>query len=207
MAIVRKFGKPTLFVTFTCNPQWPEITSELEPGQSASDRPDITARVFHLKQRQLLDDIRSGVFGNLTAHVNRGLPHCHFLFILRGEQHTWEDVDRVISAELPNPNNPLTRKLFKVVKKHMVHGPCGNLNRQSPCMTDGTCTKNYPKSFRSVTSLGNDSYPDYRRQSTSDGGYSTTVRIRGCDVEVNNSNTTYHKMRATYRKTQTTWTR
>ena len=192
MAIVRKFGKPTLFVTFTCNPQWPEITSELEPGQSASDRPDITARVFHLKQRQLLDDIRSGVFGNLTAHVNtiefqkRGLPHCHF--ILRGEQHTWEDVDRVISAELPNPNNPLTRELFEVVKKHMVHGPCGNLNRQSPCMTDGTCTKNYPKSFRSVTSLGNDSYPDYRRRSTSDGGFSTTVRIRGCDVEVNNSN-------------------
>ena len=25
MAIARKFGKPTLFITMTCNPEWPEI--------------------------------------------------------------------------------------------------------------------------------------------------------------------------------------
>ena len=32
MAIVRKFGKPTLFITMTCNPEWPEITKSLNPG-------------------------------------------------------------------------------------------------------------------------------------------------------------------------------
>jgi hypothetical protein len=26
MAICAKFGKPTFFLTFTCNPKWPEIT-------------------------------------------------------------------------------------------------------------------------------------------------------------------------------------
>ena len=26
-AIVRKFGRPDLFITFTCNPTWPEIKS------------------------------------------------------------------------------------------------------------------------------------------------------------------------------------
>ena len=46
MAIVRTFGKPTFFITFTCNAQWEEITRELLPGQAAVDRPDLTARVF-----------------------------------------------------------------------------------------------------------------------------------------------------------------
>ncbi len=32
MAKVRKFGKPDLFVTFTCNPKWKEITDALLPG-------------------------------------------------------------------------------------------------------------------------------------------------------------------------------
>ena len=54
MAIVRKLGKPSLFITFTANPDLIEITRELLPGQSANDRPDIVARVFNLKVRQLL---------------------------------------------------------------------------------------------------------------------------------------------------------
>jgi len=48
MAIVRHFGSPTLFITFTANPKWEEILRELLPGQSAVDQPDIVARVFHL---------------------------------------------------------------------------------------------------------------------------------------------------------------
>jgi hypothetical protein len=40
MARVRKFGKPDLFVTFTCNPKWKEITDALFPGQIAKDRPE-----------------------------------------------------------------------------------------------------------------------------------------------------------------------
>jgi hypothetical protein len=48
MAIVRHYGFPDLFVTFTCNPNWPEIVRELKPGQTASDRPDLVSRVFNL---------------------------------------------------------------------------------------------------------------------------------------------------------------
>ena len=33
MAIVRRYGKPDLFITFTCNPRWPEITNSLFQGQ------------------------------------------------------------------------------------------------------------------------------------------------------------------------------
>ena len=32
MAIVRVFGKPNLFITITCNPNWPEIKDNLLPG-------------------------------------------------------------------------------------------------------------------------------------------------------------------------------
>ena len=32
MAIVRKFGKPDLFITVTCNPNWREIVENLFPG-------------------------------------------------------------------------------------------------------------------------------------------------------------------------------
>ncbi|XP_043464096.1 uncharacterized protein LOC122499686 [Leptopilina heterotoma] len=42
MAIVRKFGKPDLFITMTCNPKWREIIENLLPDQVASDRPDIS---------------------------------------------------------------------------------------------------------------------------------------------------------------------
>jgi len=49
IAIVRHYGKPTLFITFTANPKWVEIERELLPHQSAADHPNLVARVFHLK--------------------------------------------------------------------------------------------------------------------------------------------------------------
>lgn len=49
MAMISKYGKPDIFLTFTCNPSWKEITENLAPGQSASDRPDLIARVFKMK--------------------------------------------------------------------------------------------------------------------------------------------------------------
>lgn len=57
ISIVRKFGKPDLFVTFTCNPNWPEINDALLFDQSAGDRPDLCARVFHQMLQCLMDDL------------------------------------------------------------------------------------------------------------------------------------------------------
>ena len=45
MSIVARYGKPDLFLTFTCNPKWTEIRENLFPGQSACDRPDLIARL------------------------------------------------------------------------------------------------------------------------------------------------------------------
>ena len=43
MAICRQYGNPDLFITFTCNPKWPEIIRALAliEGQRPEDRPDI----------------------------------------------------------------------------------------------------------------------------------------------------------------------
>jgi hypothetical protein len=71
MAIVRAFGKPDLFITFTCNPKWPEITRELLPGQTAVDRPDLVARVFKMKLDALLTDLwETGIFGHVRARLH-----------------------------------------------------------------------------------------------------------------------------------------
>lgn len=41
MALVQRFGKPDIFLTLTCNPRWPEILQELNPGEEAHNRPDL----------------------------------------------------------------------------------------------------------------------------------------------------------------------
>ncbi|CAF2118503.1 unnamed protein product [Rotaria magnacalcarata] len=166
MGIVQKCGKPGLFITFTCNPRWKEIEEQLFPGQTSSDRPDLIARVFRLKLKQFIDDIvRNHIFGRTVAHLfviefqKRGLPHCHTLIILTNEskQRDSNSVDRIVSSEIPNADqNP---QLYEIVKSHMIHGPCGVLNKNSPCMEDGKCTKEFPKEFRNETASNKDGYP------------------------------------------------
>ena len=65
MAYVRKFGRPDLFITFTCNPKWKDIQDCLFEGQSSTDRHDLIARVFHLKHKKLIWLIKDGkIFGD-----------------------------------------------------------------------------------------------------------------------------------------------
>ncbi|KAG5860713.1 hypothetical protein JTB14_003322 [Gonioctena quinquepunctata] len=48
MTGVARFGKPALFITFTCNPNWPVIRNNLMPYQKWENRPDLVCRVFKL---------------------------------------------------------------------------------------------------------------------------------------------------------------
>ncbi|UYV76743.1 hypothetical protein LAZ67_14001932, partial [Cordylochernes scorpioides] len=171
MAIVRKFGRPDLFVTFTCNPRWTDIVENLLPNQNPSDRPDLVARVFNLKLQQLLHEIVSQhVLGVVIARVHvvefqkRGLPHAHMLFMLREEDkpRDRDAIDMLVCAEIPSPTMQV--QLYDMVRKHMIHGPCGNFNLHSPCMSDGKCTKDFPKSFLQLTEANNNGYPRYRRR-------------------------------------------
>jgi hypothetical protein len=89
MALVRHCGKPDLFITFTANPKWKEITAELRAGQSYMDRPDVVARVFRTKLKLLIYLLKkAGLFGDCKALVytveyqKRTLPHAHILLCL-----------------------------------------------------------------------------------------------------------------------------
>ncbi|XP_057292374.1 uncharacterized protein LOC130619401 [Hydractinia symbiolongicarpus] len=184
MALVSKKGKPDLFLTFTCNPKWPEVVTNLLPGQSASDRPDLVARVFKLKLFALKKDLKDSVLGVLCAHVdviefqNRGLPHVHMLLHLHNEfkLRNADDIDSLICARIPDQNQDA--ELYDIIKSCIIHGPCGHLNNTSPCMKEGECTKHFPKQSNEGTVINVDDYPMYHRP---DNG--RTVRIRNFDVD------------------------
>lgn len=92
------------------------------------------------------------------------MPHAHIIVFLHRDDKFPEaaDVDKVISAEIPDPvKYPL---LHDVVKQHMIHGPCGHANLRSPCMVGSKCTKFFPKKFAECTSLDAEGYPVYKRR-------------------------------------------
>jgi hypothetical protein len=169
LAIARFSGKPDWFLTMTADGNWPEIKAELLQGQTAADRPDLVARVYREKVRILLKAIKNGAFGKYAGVVytiefqKRGLPHIHILIFLSPEARlkNAEDIDRVVSAQLPDPEQ--FPQLFQLVTKLMVHNPCGTENPNAPCMRDGKCSKGYPKPFQTQTQLSQDGYTLYAR--------------------------------------------
>ncbi|GFY20902.1 helitron_like_N domain-containing protein [Trichonephila clavipes] len=83
---VSNYGRSDLFITMTCNPAWPEITTELIPGQNSTDRHDLTARVFKVKVQKLIALLtKSKIFSDMKCFMysiegqKRGLPHVHLL--------------------------------------------------------------------------------------------------------------------------------
>ena len=171
MTIVTKHGKPDIFLTMTANPKWPEIQENLLPHQNASDRPDIVSRVFTLKLKELLDDLlERHVLGHVTAFVytiefqKRGLPHAHMVLFLTDtdKPRTAQDVDCLVSAEIPDPQ--VQPEFHETVKRHMMHGPCGDLDPHCVCMENGECKQNFPKPLQQQTEFNVNGYPLYRRR-------------------------------------------
>ena len=66
-----------------------------------------------------------------------------------------------------------------------LHGLCGCINPNSPCMQDSRCSKKYPKQYMAETQLGADSYPLYRRSSPGNGGQVSTISMRIGSFRVN----------------------
>ncbi|XP_071913922.1 uncharacterized protein [Coffea arabica] len=172
MTLVQKYGKPDIFLTMTCNPNWPEIKEHLIDKEEAQNRPDLLARVFHAKLEQLRDELlKKCIFGEVAAYTyvieyqKRGLPHAHFLLILKSKfkMYTPEEYDKIVCAEIPNKEK--NEHLYNLVIKHMLHGPCGSLDPTNVCMRkNGTCKNNFPKNFCEETIQTLNAYPEYRRR-------------------------------------------
>ncbi len=118
LTLVSEFSCPHVFLTLTCNPKWLEIVSQLLDGQTAFDRPDVTAAVFKSRLDQMMMNIWNGTYFDdreppYTFHMiqyqYRGLPHAHLVACLDDandiDDPTHEDlinfVNRHFAAELP----------------------------------------------------------------------------------------------------------
>ncbi|UYV67959.1 hypothetical protein LAZ67_5002631, partial [Cordylochernes scorpioides] len=187
MAYVRKYGRPDLFITFTCNPEWPEIKLMQFPTQGAFVRHDLVARIFQLKVTKLIDLITEGdVLGKPQSWCytiewqKRGLPLAHILLWLK-EKISPNQIDSIICAEIPNEG--VDASLFRTVTKNMIHGPCGHGYPNPGCMERGRCQKKYPRLLLAETQTDRDGYPLYRRRRPEEGGFSFVKRVRVLTIE------------------------
>jgi Helitron helicase-like domain at N-terminus len=177
MTLVGKFGKPNLFITFTANPNWPEIQNHLfkDEGQSAVDRPDLTVQVTRLKFQAFLKEITSGLFGAILVYVYTveyqkcGLSHFHLLLFLDHKAPSYEGflspryIDNIILAELPPPEIDPDGSLTKIVKSCMLHRKCGQEDPSALCTRNNLCEKGFPKPYQETTYTETSGYLLYCR--------------------------------------------
>ena len=166
-----RFHAPDLFITFTCNHKWPEIVNALPRGSCWQDHPDIVARVFWLKMKSLMDDMQKHcIFGKVVAFVwriewqARGLPHAHILIILQYRIITPQQIDAIVSAEIPNRDEH--PELYSLVTELMLHDPCDD-NAEAGCrkgQKGGLCKRHFPKDTSSQTVVLPNKFPKYRRR-------------------------------------------
>ncbi|XP_010412532.1 PREDICTED: uncharacterized protein LOC104698841 [Camelina sativa] len=173
MAICRWFGNPDLFITFTSNPNWPELTEHLQTytTEGSNTRPDLQSRVFKMKLDEMVADFSKGVFFLVPVAVvytiefqKRGLPHAHILLWLEGASKNPEPavIDRFISVELPDKETD--PEGFQLVEQHMLHGLCGLDRPYSPCMENGVCSKKFPRQFEENITIDKSGYVVYQRR-------------------------------------------
>jgi hypothetical protein len=171
LAVVRHLGKPTYFITITCNPNWPEIRDHPEMhGQNASDRPDLTCRVFRAKLQRLMEALRKGLLGRkiylmyVVEFQKRGLPHAHVALRVTPQPQTTDHIDDIISAEVPPDSpDPDDQRYRQLVLRHMVHR-----HTQACLDDDGRCQKKFPKPVVEKTYTDERGYVQYRRRTPED---------------------------------------
>jgi hypothetical protein len=195
LTIVSEYGKPTLFITLTCNPLWSEIQEMLLPGQTAFNRPDVVCRVFHERLKAFLKNMREGKYfddigedGDIEVrreiiyelrvieYQHRGLPHAHIIYkfgnIPDSEQTDlclqW--IDKNLSCKLPILNEfstPRDQQYHQLVQKHMKHTCATAVNG---CLDEhGHCKKGFMDTIiQSSSSFDDRGYVQYQRRNADD---------------------------------------
>ncbi|XP_075099108.1 uncharacterized protein LOC107798197 [Nicotiana tabacum] len=98
-----------------------EIKEHLIPTDESHNRPDLISRVFREKIEEFKKDIlKRNIFGKVAA----------FMYTVEFQKRA--AYNNIISAEIPDEN--AEPDLHSLVLKHMMHGPCGNLNPTNSCM-------------------------------------------------------------------------
>ena len=172
LAIAATKGNPTFFIMMTCNSNWPEIQSQLRSGQDFTDIPVVVVRVFKRKLAHLLQTLKTIMFphaGRVLYCIHsiefqkRGLPHAHILVKFMSDCVHPNDIDSVVSVEVPlDPQDAL------LVNTFMVHNhPSPNHPPSKYCqykLPDGTrsCHFKYPKPLQPTTTVDPEGHIHYR---------------------------------------------
>ncbi|KAL5161953.1 ATP-dependent DNA helicase PIF1 [Glycine soja] len=102
MAICSHVGFPDLFITLTCNSNWPKVRRLLTPlNLKATNRPDIMSWIFKLKFEQMLSDLtKNHLLGKFTEQL------------LQANQKTLRDYPSLPFPEGGNCSNKLDNSLI-----------------------------------------------------------------------------------------------
>src|SRR5581483_8624305 len=152
------------------NPQWPEILSQLLPGQEVSDIPAVVCRAFRGRLHRLKAFLRKR-FGGLLYEISvvefqkRGLPHAHIVVKFKHEPPL-SVVDTFISAELPDPDEK--PGLYCQVKRWLMHSQDHLSRETSRCNQNGRCIYGYPQPITPHTHLDDLGRVHYRRRKEED---------------------------------------
>ena len=153
LALATRFPtSPTFWVTFTCNANWPEIQQELLPNHTWRDEPFIVICVFKAKLLQFIKTF-SKMFPNAGGlqymierieFQKRGIPHAHMLFKFHHDLQHPDDIDCVVSAEMPTNENDAS-----LIRKYMLHHhPSPDRPKSSYCQSivngERQCRFHYP---------------------------------------------------------------
>jgi hypothetical protein len=185
LALARTYGPPSLFITMTCNPDWPEIVAQLLPGQHATDSPVVVARAFKNRLHRLFHILRTKI-GDITYLTSsnefqkRGFPHSHIVIqVCSVHSHAQfpsnvqckirpelpiHEIDCIVKARLPQDNPSLQAK----VQKFMTHNPNHLTREVSRCRKGNKCIYGFPHPITPRTSVNEDGRVLYRRSTERD---------------------------------------
>nr|CAD2201102.1 unnamed protein product [Meloidogyne enterolobii] len=198
MSRTRQKGCASFMLTFTSNPNWPEIKRNfLHKDQKLVDRFDIMCRVYEDKKRELTHLINNKhILGKILGYAQSrefqkriGGPHLHRVYTTNLEA-TPENISNIIWAHIP-PNPPhsdtsdwanFLRKVRDLIPKFQVHD-CGSHCRGH----DGKCMKFFPKAFCRQTIIHANRPAEYYRPSPEDGGEVLSVPRGQAIIKYDNS--------------------
>ncbi|KAK4702244.1 ATP-dependent DNA helicase PIF1, partial [Phenoliferia sp. Uapishka_3] len=179
LALARKFGRGHFLITLTCNPDWPELQEMLRsPSRNANLDPVVTNRIFHERLKAAVAWIKKHL-GKMAYMVRvvefhkRGLPHAHIIIRVSPEC-PFEDIDKVVSAELPDHPGPLRDAYLK----HMQHSKSHLMSakeKYSRCNKNGRCIYGFPHPVRPRTVIDQHGRMQFRRRKEESVWTSSTI--------------------------------
>ena len=181
--IAREMGSSHLFITFTCNPEWPEIRA-LCGGPVDLNREShqgIIARVFQHKRKLLLEKLASNdylfvghrglVWATYATEWQKGdLPHAHIACRLKVDtaiqpMDTQMDqirlMDKFISARTPDIN---ARGYYQVIHFMQHPDPCKSCMQPVRGTNEKRCRFRYPKPICEQSRVDVKGFPVYHRR-------------------------------------------